>query len=154
MAEEAQAMIRTGVWPRPGLSWLGKGASPRRPCLLLGGGGPPAAGAIAVLVDHTGDELGREGNNHAIGDDGQHSDGLEHLQPRPWVEAAVSCQLLQTTVGWLAGGDTDSGHPSPADRLGGVVPSTLASALPWTSILEPASHLPLAPMSLIDPHPS
>lgn len=36
-----------------------------------------------VLVDYSGDELGGEGNDHSIGNDCQHSNGLQYLQPGP-----------------------------------------------------------------------
>lgn len=43
--------------------------------------GPLSARAIAVLVHHSGDELRCEGDDHPVGNDGQ------HLQPGPWATA-------------------------------------------------------------------
>lgn len=49
--------------------------------------GPLSAWAIVVLVHHSGDELRCEGDDHPIGNDRQHADGLQHLQPGPWATA-------------------------------------------------------------------
>lgn len=39
------------------------------------------AGAVGVLVDLHGDEVGRDGDNQCVPDDGQDPDGLQNLQP-------------------------------------------------------------------------
>lgn len=61
-----------------GLNWKGQFNA-----LLICEGLILSARAIMVLVDYSGDELGGEGNDHSIGNDCQHSNGLQYLQPGP-----------------------------------------------------------------------
>lgn len=84
------------IEPFPGLAWAVVGRFPRGPWIVriaqgLGSSvplldcrvGPLPARAIAVLVQHSWDELRSEGDDHPIGNDCQHADDLQHLQPGP-----------------------------------------------------------------------
>lgn len=48
------------------------------------------AGPVVVLVHHPGDEVRGHADHQAIGDDRQHTDGLQNLRPNPWEKMLFS----------------------------------------------------------------
>lgn len=47
------------------------------------GGVAVGAGPVSVHVHHPGDEVRGHTDHQAVGDDGQHADGLQNLRPNP-----------------------------------------------------------------------
>lgn len=86
--DSARSQVLTSVQPRvapaaPTYTWESPRSALQGLNVLICEVLIPSAGAIVVLVDHSGDELRGEGDDHSIGNDCQHSNGFQYLQPGP-----------------------------------------------------------------------